>query len=129
MNRHDFRCISVPVSPPGCIQKKEKIVSMEKQMEMAQLLARFKLQVKRALGESVDLESLTRNPAYARQRLSEIEEAADDEDLLVMVLRLRDCLLPVEPVPVVVETPVVPPVVEPPVKQETRSYLMGARSW
>uniref|UniRef100_Q47FZ6 Uncharacterized protein n=1 Tax=Dechloromonas aromatica (strain RCB) TaxID=159087 RepID=Q47FZ6_DECAR len=102
---------------------------MEKQMEMAQLLARFKLQVKRTLGESVDLESLTRNPAYARQRLSEIEEAAGDEELLVMVLRLRDCLLPAESIPVAVETPVAPPVAEPPVKQETRSYLMGARAW
>jgi hypothetical protein len=109
--------------------EKGKIVSMEKQMEMAQLLARFKLQVKRTLGESVDLESLTRNPAYAKQRLSEIEEAADDEDLLVMVLRLRDLLLPVESLPAAVETPLVPPVAEPPVKQENRSYLMGARSW
>lgn len=104
-------------------------MSMEKQMEQAQLLARFKLQVKRTLGESVDLESLSRNPAYARQRLSEIEEAADDEDLLVMVLRLRDCLLPVEAIPVAVETPAAPEAAEPPGKQETRSYLMGARAW
>lgn len=104
-------------------------MSMEKQMEQAQLLARFKLQVKRTLGESVDLESLSRNPAYARQRLSEIEEAADDEDLLVMVLRLRDCLLPVESIPAAVETPAAHEAVEPPGKQETRSYLMGARAW
>ena len=46
---------------------------MDNKMEMAQLLARFKLQVKRALGETVDLERLTRDPAYARQRLNEID--------------------------------------------------------
>lgn len=103
-------------------------MSMDKQMEMAQLLARFKLQVKRSLGESVDLESLARNPAYARQRLSEIEEAADDEALLVMVLRLRDYLLPVEVAPQVVP-PAVQPVAPEPVRLETRSYLMGARAW
>ena len=56
---------------------------MDNKMEMAQLLARFKLQVKRALGETVDLERLTRDPAYARQRLNEIEEAAADEDLSI----------------------------------------------
>lgn len=103
-------------------------MSMEKQMEKAQLLARFKLQVKRSLGESVDLESLARNPVYARQRLSEIEEAADDEALLVMVLRLRDYLLPVEVAPQVVLA-VVEPVAPEPARQETRSYLMGARAW
>lgn len=102
-------------------------MTMEKQLEMAQLLARFKLQVKRSLGESVDLESLARNPAYARQRLSEIEEAADDEGLLVMVLRLRDLLVPLEPVPQAAA-----PLPEPPAEpahQETRRYLMGARAW
>jgi hypothetical protein len=106
---------------------RRKHVSMDKKLEMAQLLARFKLQVKRSLGESVDLESLVRNPAYARQRLAEIEEAADDESLLVMVLRLRDHVLPVEAPPVVV-TPE-PPVAVAPVRQETRNYLMGARAW
>lgn len=104
---------------------------MDKQMELAQLLARFKLQVKRALGETVDLEALARNPAYARQRLSEIEDAAEDEGLLVMVLRLRDLLLPVEapapaPAPVVVAPPPPPP---PEMPKETRNYLMGARAW
>lgn len=96
---------------------------IEKQLEIAQMLARFKLQVKRSLGETVDLERLAREPAYARQRLSEIEEAATEEDLLIMVLRLRDLLVPLElsaaPAPVVAaEAP-----------RETRSYLMGARSW
>lgn len=105
---------------------------MTKQMETAQLLARFKLQVKRTLGQSVDLERLTREPSYARQRLSEIEEAAEEEELLVMVLRMRDLLLPFTP-EVAVVAPVSEVVSTPPEvankTSETRSYLMGARSW
>ncbi len=99
-------------------------MSMDTQMEMAQLLARFKLQVKRTLSETVDLDRLTRDADYARQRLAEIEEAALDEDLLVMVLRLRDHLLPIATQP---EAP--PPVPPAPAPKETRNYLMGARAW
>ncbi len=104
---------------------------MNKQMETAQLLARFKLQVKRSLGETVDLESLSRNPAYARQRLAEIEEAALDEKLLVMVLRLRDLLLPMEIAPETVAeiTPQPASAVPESAPKETRKYLMGARAW
>ena len=71
---------------------------MDDAMARAQLLARFKLQVKRTLGETVDLEALTRDPQYARQRVSEIEDAATEEELLIMVLRIRDLLLPAPPV-------------------------------
>ena len=101
---------------------------MDETMEKAQLLARFKLQVKRSLGESVDLEALTRDPHYARQRLSEIEEAASEEDLLVMVLRLRDLLLPAPATP---DTPPAPAASDAvaTAPRETRSYLMGARAW
>lgn len=105
---------------------------MTKQMETAQLLARFKLQVKRALGQSVDLERLTRDPSYARQRLSEIEEAAEEEELLVMVLRMRDLLLPFTPevAEVVPVAEVLPAPLEAANKtSEIRSYLMGARAW
>lgn len=100
-------------------------MSMDKQMEMAQLLARFKLQVKRSLGETVDLLRLSREPAYARQRLAEIEEAADDEELLVMLLRLRDELVPADTPPPAAskEGP------EQATIRETRTYLMGARAW
>lgn len=104
-------------------------MSMEKSMEMAQLLARFKLQVKRSLAETVDLEALTRDPAYARRRLSEIEEAADEEELLVMVLRLRNHLLPAVDVGSQIEVLPQQPAAEPHGQRETRSYLMGARSW
>lgn len=107
---------------------------MDDAMARAQLLARFKLQVKRTLGETVDLEALTRDPQYARQRLSEIEDAATEEDLLIMVLRLRDLLLPAPPVRETHnETPSI--AVEPTMLQapaaakETRNYLMGARAW
>jgi hypothetical protein len=104
---------------------------MEKELELAQLLARFKLQVKRNLGEKVDLEGLTRDPLYARQRLAEIEEAAEDEALLIMVLRLRDLILPAELA--VAVAPLPPPVTAAPVEaantKETRNYLRGARAW
>ena len=106
-------------------------MSMDKHMEMAQLLARFKLQVKRSLSETVDLDRLTRDRSYARQRLAEIEEAALDEDLLVMVLRVRDVLLPIEAAPVEPPAPVIaakPAEVEA-TARETRNYLMGARAW
>ncbi|MEN3374141.1 hypothetical protein [Dechloromonas sp. ZS-1] len=105
---------------------------IEQQLEIAQLLARFKLQVKRTLAQSVDLEKLTRDPAYARQRLAEIEEDAADEGLLVMVLRLRDLLLPpasppaAELAPAIPTTPAAAPTVN---SKETRNYLMGARAW
>ncbi len=99
---------------------------MDEKLEKAQLMARFKLMVKRTLSQTVDLERLGREPAYARERLAEIEEAALDEELLIMVLRLRDLLLPA---PVIAVAP--PPVAEIPVvsQKETRNYMMGARAW
>lgn len=102
---------------------------MDEKLEKAQLMARFKLMVKRTLSQTVDLERLGREPAYARERLAEIEEAALDEELLIMVLRLRDLLLPA-PAPVVAVAPP-PPVAEIPVvsQKETRNYMMGARAW
>jgi len=99
-------------------------MSTDKSMEIAQLLARFKLRVKRSLGQTVDLERLTREPEYARQRLSEIEEAAEEEELLIMLLQLRSHLLPVAAAagPAADEA-------APARTAETRSYLRGARAW
>lgn len=94
-------------------------------LETTRLLARFKLQVRRALDQSVNLDQLANDPAYAKARLAEIEDAAEDEDLLVMVLRLRALLLPPPPV---VAAPAAP-VAEPAPSQETRNYKFGARSW
>lgn len=90
---------------------------MDEKLERAQLMARFKLMVRRSLSESVDLELLARDVGYARSRLAEIEEAAMDEELLIMVLRLRDMFVPID-------TPLAPEVA-----RETRSYKMGARAW
>ena len=99
---------------------------MDELMERAQLLARFKLSVKRTLNESVDLDLLTRDALYARKRLAEIEEAATEESLLIMVLRLREMLLPSQPL----VAPPSPSVITPEAKhKETRDYKMGARSW
>lgn len=120
---------------------------MQTQMEKAQLLARFKLQVRRSLAQTVDLESLSGNPTYAKQRLAEIEDAAQDEELLVMVLLVREMLAPVIVAPEV--KPVVKAEVKPEVKpkvipeplpvppsalidsapKESRKHLMGARGW
>lgn len=98
---------------------------MDIQMETAQLLARFKLAVKRSLGETVDLEQLTRSPDYARQRLAEIEEAATDENLIVMVLRLREILLPATKT----QKKAAEPAASKPETSETRNYRLGARAW
>lgn len=103
---------------------------MDKTMETAQRLARFKLQVKRTLGQTVDLERLTRDPGYARQRLAEIEEAAEDEELLVRLLQLRDLLLPAASAPSA--TPAAESTAAEPATPRTaplRNYLQGARAW
>jgi hypothetical protein len=67
-------------------------MNIDEQVELAQMLARFKLHVRRVLNESVDLDLLKNDPEYARERLSQIEEKAEDEDLLVSVLMLRERL-------------------------------------
>jgi len=64
----------------------------ENEIEMATLLARFKLKVRRDLGLSVDLSAMSADKAYAEKSLKEVEELAEDEDLLVMVIRLRHLL-------------------------------------
>jgi hypothetical protein len=132
--RHDFRCTAAAPSPNTTPGETVRTITGEPQMdeklEKAQLLARFKLMVKRTLGQTVDLERLDREPAYARERLAEIEEAALDEDLLIMVLRLRDLVLPVV-APVADVMPVIIPAAEIPQEslKETRNYKMGARAW
>lgn len=102
---------------------------MDKTMELAQTLARFKLQVKRTLGESVDLERLSRDTAYARQRLSELEEMAEDEELLIMVLRVRELVVPAEPFVAPANVPPQAAAQSAAPQKETRNYLMGARAW
>ncbi|THF66575.1 hypothetical protein E6C76_07020 [Pseudothauera nasutitermitis] len=64
----------------------------EIELETARLLARFKLQVRRSLGMAVDLAALTGDTQYATKVLREVEDWADDEELLLMVVRLRQQL-------------------------------------
>jgi len=94
-------------------------MNIEEQVELAHMLARFKLQVRRELNESVDLDLLKSDPEYARKRLSQIEEKAEDEDLLVSVLVLRERLCSRAP------APPAPPVPQPHAP-ETK-YRFGAR--
>jgi hypothetical protein len=95
----------------------ETLNDLEQQLELARMLAKFKLQVRRSLDQSVDLERLKNEPAYARQRLAEIEEATTDEELLVSLLLLRDRLaLKQGPTPA-----------RPPVPAKGGKYLFGAR--
>ncbi|EGK70103.1 MAG: hypothetical protein GY848_02920 [Methyloversatilis sp.] len=61
-------------------------------MELARRLARFKLGVRRSLGESVNLDALRTDLDYRTRTLADIEERTDDEDLLVSLLLVRDML-------------------------------------
>lgn len=99
---------------------------MEEQLDMAVLLARFKLLVRRQLAETVDLDLLTRDAEYARSRLSAIEETAENEDLLVMLLKVRERVLP--PHPAAGPAPV-PAAAAAPKTESLRSYKFGARGW
>jgi hypothetical protein len=97
---------------------------VDAKLELAQLLARFKLMVRRSLNQTVDLDRLAREPDYARIRLTEIEDAAMDEELLVMVVRLRDWLVP----------PLRRDVQDaesgkPSESEKLRDYRLGARAW
>jgi len=82
-----------------------KTMNIDEQVELAHMLARFKLHVRRVLNESVDLDLLKNDPEYARERLSQIEEKAEDEDLLVSVLMLRERLCSRPPAPTVAPEP------------------------
>lgn len=99
---------------------------MEDPYELPRLLARFKLQVRRLLNQAVDLEKLAKDPEYAQVRLAEIEEVADDEELLVTLVRLRTLLCPVAAAP---ESPAPPLGENPQTRAAARDYRFGARAW
>ncbi|WP_137940046.1 hypothetical protein [Chitinivorax sp. B] len=67
---------------------------MTPDIELVRLLARLKLQVRRVLNQAVDLEKLAGDANYAKQRLTEIENQTEDEELLVTLITLRARLLP-----------------------------------
>lgn len=55
-------------------------------------LARFKLGVRRSLGESVNLDFLRTDLDYRTRTLADIEERTEDEELLVSLLLVREML-------------------------------------
>lgn len=61
--------------------------------DTAVLMARLKLHARKQLGLNVDLEQLETDPEYASATLRAIEDAAEDETLLVLVVRLRSKLV------------------------------------
>ena len=93
-------------------------MNFNEQIELARMLARFKLQVRRELNESVDLNRLKNDPDYARERLAQIEDQTADEELLVMLLVLRERL---------VAGIMPPPVVPPKAEAADAKYRFGAR--
>jgi hypothetical protein len=95
----------------------------ELELETVRLLARFKLQVRRSLDLGVDLKALAADADYAERILGEIEERAEDEELLVMVLRLRRRLLAVPAVPAPAPVVATPASTAP----AARDYRFGAR--
>ncbi|MBR0567752.1 hypothetical protein J5J83_16630 [Azoarcus sp. L1K30] len=97
----------------------------EADIELARLLARFKLQVKRTLGRSVNLAAMTGDRAYAAATLDEVEELAEDEELLLLVIRLREGLALAVAVEVVAQPAVSDVVTDKP--QAKRDYRFGAR--
>ena len=104
----------------------------EQEIETVRLLARFKLQVRRNFDRAVDLKALSEDRAYAESVLSEIEDLAEDEELLVMVLRLRERLLAPPPEPA--QAPVAPAPLAPAAATPSataarlaRDYRFGAR--
>lgn len=106
---------------------------LQDRLETVQLLARFKLSVRRHLQIAVDLQLLEADRTYAARVLGAIEAAAEDEQLLVLTLQVRDVVLRATVVPSLPATMVAAQVVEAtlatPVVATTRSYMFGARGW
>ena len=67
-----FAALQHLLRPINARRGDKRMLPMDEKLERAQLMARFKLMVKRSLGESVDLERLARDLAYARSRLAEV---------------------------------------------------------
>lgn len=64
----------------------------ETEMNTAILMARFKIQARKHLGLSVDLDKLENDDSYAQSMIHKAEEDSEDEGLLVLVMRLRSRL-------------------------------------
>ncbi len=104
----------------------------EAEIETARLLARFKLQVRRCLHMPVDLALLAEDAEYAEGLFREVEERAEDEDLLTLLVRLRARLHQPEAVEEAAAVPVAAVDVEAvvaavPEHKLMRDYRFGAR--
>ena len=104
---------------------------LQDRLETVQLLARFKLSVRRHLQIAVDLQLLQADPNYAERVLAAIEGAAEDEQLLILTLQVRDCILPV---PVVAPSATAARTAHEAanvaqVNNQTRTYMFGARGF
>ena len=64
-------------------------MTTETDFDTAVLMARLKLHARKQLGITVDLAQLEADADYASATLRAIEDEADDETLLVLVVRLR----------------------------------------
>lgn len=58
-------------------------------MDTAILMARLKIQARKHLDLPVDLDQLEHDETYAQAILRAVEQEAEDEGLLVLVMRLR----------------------------------------
>lgn len=61
--------------------------------EFIRLLARLKLSVRRQLEYNIDLARLQKDAQQALEVLKEIEDMAEDEELLALILRLRAIIM------------------------------------
>lgn len=96
--------------------------------DTAMLMARLKLHARKQLGITVDLEQLEADADYASATLRAIEDAAEEENLLALVVRLRGKLSKPQASPLthIVHTalPKEPPARPP---QFLRDHRFGAR--
>ena len=101
---------------------------MDDRLEIARLLARYKLAVRRSLQQSVDLQLMVQDRNYADFKLRETEDAAGNEELLILIVQLREALFPAAPVQAVIAAPINSALIQSDSGQ-TRTYVGGARSW
>lgn len=94
------------------------------QNDLVRQLALFKLAVKRNFQKNIDLEAMVNDVEYARRSLTEIEDLAETEEMLMMVLQLRQRLVPAPaPQAIAAKASATEEVAT------VRNYKFGARSW
>ncbi|CUB06881.1 MAG: hypothetical protein KBB07_07085 [Tepidiphilus sp.] len=94
--------------------------------EFIRLLARLKLSVRRQLEYNIDLARLQKDAQQALEVLKEIEDMAEDEELLALILRLRAIIMQNSSKDVLEKEKIADPSVEKN-SSNVRSYRFGAR--